>query len=102
MLLNLGLSMTLVCYLYSDVSIDYVHFEVEVCARVAHYVCCELRNCQFDDLTNRLRLIAEEARSDAPSFGDALGCRPEMLLERAGRHVETFLTIGRIFKTTGS
>ena len=46
MLLNLGLNMTLVCYLYSNVSIDYVHFEVEVCARMAYYVCCELRNCR--------------------------------------------------------
>ena len=62
----------------------------------------ELGNGELDGLANRLRLIAEESSGEAASIGDALGCRPEMLLERAGRHVETFLTIGRIFKTTGS
>jgi hypothetical protein len=87
MLLSLGFSMTPVRYLYPDVPVDHVDLEVEIRARMADCIGCELRNGQLNGLANGLRLIVEESHGEVPSCRDTSRCSAKVLLQRARRHV---------------
>lgn len=85
--LNLGFAVALVRYLYPDVPVDHVDFEVEIRACMADCIRCELRNGKLDGLANGQRLIVKKSHCQVPSFCDTSRCPAKVLLQRARRHV---------------
>jgi hypothetical protein len=79
--------MTLIDYLYSNVAVNHVEFEIEIGARMAYCVGCKLRNRERNGLANCLRLITEESYGEVPSFRDTSWREAEVLLQGARRHL---------------
>lgn len=64
--------MTLIRYLYSNVSISHANFEVELRSCMTHGVRRELGNRHLNRVANCLRLIAEESHDKVPRCRDTL------------------------------
>jgi hypothetical protein len=87
MFLNFGCSMTLVRHQHPNVPGDHADFKVELGARMKYRIRCELRHGELNGLANGMRLIAEESRSEVPSFSNASRRSAEVLLQRPRRHL---------------